>query len=112
MTIQLTFRDFPPSDSIREAVERRAEKLLARATNAVTARVTLSAPHHHHHHGHAYRVAIDLVMPGEEIVVSPRDGAPGHENLYAAIDDAFADAERQLREHAHARRNACRHAGH
>jgi ribosomal subunit interface protein len=104
MNLSITFRDFPPSDAIRGYVERRAAKALAHAERLISARVTLDAPHHHHSHGHAYRVAIDIVVPGIEVVVSPRDGASGHADLYAAIDDAFDDAERQLREKTRIRR--------
>ena len=46
MTLQLTFRDFPPTDAVRAYVEKRASKLLARAEGATATRVTLSAPHH------------------------------------------------------------------
>jgi ribosome-associated translation inhibitor RaiA len=107
MTTQITFRDFPPSEAVRDHVERRAAKLLERAS-ASTVRVTLGAPHRHHQHGHAYRVCIDLVVPGHTLVVSPRDGAPGHADLHAAIDDAFDDADRQLREWVRERREAAR----
>jgi ribosome-associated translation inhibitor RaiA len=62
--------------------------------------VTLAHPHHHQQHGSSYRVTIDVVLPRDHVVVSPRDGASGHVDLYAAIDDAFDDLERQLRDHA------------
>lgn len=104
MSIQLTFRDFSSSEPIRAYVEKRAAKLLAHLERVVATRVTLAAPHRHHHHGHAYRVSIEVLLPGREIVISPRDGASGHADLYAAIDDAFEDAERQLREHGRMRR--------
>jgi ribosomal subunit interface protein len=107
MKLQLTFRDFPPSDAIRGHVEKRTNKLLARCEGAlIGAKVTLAAPHRHHEHGHSYRVTIEIALRGFHIVVSPRDGAAGHTDLYAAIDDAFDDAERQLREHARPRRDA------
>jgi ribosomal subunit interface protein len=104
MPLQITFRDFPPSDAIREYVERRSDKLLGRYPSTIACKVALEAPHHHHHHGHAYRVRIDIVMPGIELVVAPRDGEPGHADLYAAIDDAFDGAERRLHERARIRR--------
>jgi ribosomal subunit interface protein len=108
MNIQLTFRDFPSSDAIRAYVEQRAAKALAKCDRLVSARVTLAAPHKHHKHGHSFRVAIDVVLPGHEIVVSPRDGAEGHADLYAAIDDAFDDVVRQLHDRADERRSETR----
>ena len=101
MNLQLTFRDFEPSDAIRAHVENRATKALGPShERAVSMRVVLSRPHHHHQHGSAFRVAIDVVLPRDEVVVSPRDGVSGHTDLYATIDDAFDDLERQLRDHA------------
>ena len=98
MNVQITFRDFPPSEAIRQHVEKRAQKLERSGKGIVSSRVTVAAPHRHHKHGRAYRVSIDVVFRAFEVVVSPRDGVPGHTDLHAAIDDAFDDAERQLRE--------------
>lgn len=109
MPIQLTFRDFPPSDAIRAYVEKRADKVLERYRPIIIAlKVVLDSPHHHHQHGSSFRVRIDIVTPGSELVVSPRDGAEGHTDLYAAIDDAFDDVERRLREQARIRREELR----
>jgi ribosomal subunit interface protein len=104
MNIQLTFRGFPPSEAVRHHVEDRAAKLLGHDDAVISLRVALEAPHHHHHHGHAYRVRIEVMVPGADIVISPRDGAQGHTDLHAAIDDAFIAAGRRLREHARIRR--------
>jgi ribosomal subunit interface protein len=102
MTTQITFRDFPPSNAVREHVEKRASKIRAR-WSLLSLKVTLSAPHRHHQHGNAYRVCIDMTLPGREIAISPRDGVEGHGDLYATIDDAFDDAARRLREHTRMR---------
>jgi ribosomal subunit interface protein len=104
MNLQLTFRDFPASEAIRTHVQKHADKLLAHADRTVALKVALESPHHHHQHGNSYRVRIEIVVPGSEIVISPRDGDRGHADLYAAIDDAFGDAERRLREHARIQR--------
>jgi ribosomal subunit interface protein len=104
MTIQMTFRDFPPTDAIRSHVEKHAAKLLERVDNVVSAHVTLSMPHRHHQHGNAFHVTINVVLPGDEILVCARDEAEGHVDLYVAINDAFDDAARQMREHARIRR--------
>ncbi|MGO8996788.1 MAG: HPF/RaiA family ribosome-associated protein [Polyangiaceae bacterium] len=104
MSVQITFRDFPPSDAIRAHVEKHVEKLASRFETFISFKVVLEAPHHHKHHGHAYRVRIDIVQPGSEIVIAPKDSEEGHSDLYAAIDDAFGGAERRLREAARVRR--------
>lgn len=104
MNIQITFRDFPPSDFIRDHVENRASKLLAHADRVTSLKVALEAPHHHHTHGHAYRVRLEIVVPGGELVIAQRDGEEGHSDLYAAIDDAFLVAERRVRDRVKIRR--------
>jgi ribosomal subunit interface protein len=98
MDIHLTFRDFEPSDAVRFHVEKRAARALAPYDRVVATRVILARPHHQR--GSAFRVTIDVVLPRDEVVVSQRDAATGHTDLHAAIDDAFDDLERQLREHA------------
>jgi ribosomal subunit interface protein len=106
MNLQITFRDFDSSDSIRAYVEKRAAKLLAHSDRVVALKVALESPHRHHPHGHSYRVRIEIVVPGSDIVVTPRhhEGADGHADLYAAIDEAFDAAGDRLRDHAQIRR--------
>jgi ribosome-associated translation inhibitor RaiA len=104
MNIQLTFRDFPPSDAIRSHVEARAGRLLAHVGRVTALKVALESPHHHQAHGHSYRVRIELVVPGGEIVVAPCGDHDGHADLHAAIDDAFTVAERRARDSARVRR--------
>jgi len=105
MNLQVTFRDFPPSDSVRTHVENRAKKLVEHAERIIAIKVALGAPHHHHKHGNAFRVRIEIIAPGGDLVISPRDSAQGHTDLHAAVDDAFADAERRLRDRAGHRRS-------
>ncbi|HEY2515463.1 MAG TPA: HPF/RaiA family ribosome-associated protein [Polyangiaceae bacterium] len=100
MNLQITFRDFEGSGANQTYVEKRAARALAPYDRAISTRVVVARPHHHHHQGSSFRVTIHVLLPGEEIVVSPRDGASGHTDFHAAIDDAFDDLERQLRDHA------------
>jgi ribosomal subunit interface protein len=111
MIVQLTFRDFPPSDSIRAYVVKRADKLLTRYDRIVALKVALEAPHHHQQRGNSYRVRIDVVIPGSEFVVAPQDGGGRHADLYTAIDDAFDDAARRLLDHAQIRRGETKSHG-
>jgi ribosomal subunit interface protein len=104
MSFQITFRDFPPSDAVRTHVEKHVEKLTSRFEAITSFKVVLEAPHHHKQHGNAFRARIDIVQPGDEIVIASKDSEAGHTDLYAAIDDAFASAERRLREAARIRR--------
>jgi ribosomal subunit interface protein len=96
--VQVTFRDFPPSDAVTAHVERRAAKLETFTDRISKCHVVVEAPHRHHKHGKRYHVRIDMHVPGRELVVSktPEDTK---EDLHAAVDEAFGDAERVLEEH-------------
>ena len=99
--LQVTFRHVDPSEAVDAYVRERASKLETFYDRIVGCRVAIEAPHRHKEHGRVYRVRIDVTVPGGEIVV-------GHEkadrldfqDVYAAVDAAFAEAHRQVHEHA------------
>ena len=93
--VQITFRDIKPSTVISEHVERRAAKLDVFFDRIVKCHVVVEAPHRHGGTGRRYHVRIDLHVPGKELVVS-RGPEDSNEELHAAVDEAFGDAERVL----------------
>lgn len=97
--VQVTFRDIGPSEALRFHAEKRARKLETFFDRLLRCHVVLEAPHRHHKHGKRYHVRIDMAVPGKELVVS-RNTEDNKEDMHAAIDDAFADAERVLEEYA------------
>lgn len=105
MQLQLTFRELGPSEAIAAYVEEKASKLGNFFERVMTCRIVVEAPHRHHRNGRIYRVRIDLVVPGAELVAG---GFPEtdvqHQDVYAAIDDAFDDAARVLSDYARRRR--------
>lgn len=103
--LQITFRDIPQSDAVESYVRTRAEKL-ERFSNRITGcHVMIETPHRHKSHGHHHRVRIDIVVPGNELVIT-RDppGRKDQEDLYASIDAAFDDAQRVLEDHVRTQR--------
>jgi ribosomal subunit interface protein len=98
--VQLTFRDIPHSDSVAAHVERRAQKLETFFDRMTRCLVVVEAPHRHSRHGKRYHVRIDMHVPGKELVVS-RNLDDSTEDLHAAVDNAFADAERVLESYHH-----------
>jgi ribosomal subunit interface protein len=96
--VQVTLRDMPPSDAVSAHVERRTAKLETFHDRIVKCHVVLEAPHRHHKHGKRFHVRIAMTVPGRELVVS-KNLEDNKEDLHAAIDDAFSDAERVLAEH-------------
>jgi ribosomal subunit interface protein len=97
--VQITFRDMSPSDAISAHVERRAAKLDTYYDRIVKCHVVVEAPHRHSKQGKRFHVRIDLHVPGRELVVS-RNPDDAKEDVNAAVDDAFADAERLLEDFA------------
>lgn len=95
--IQITFHELPHSDAVEQYVRKRAAKLDAFGARPTACRIVLEMPHRHSRHGENYRVRIDLTLPGGELVAerSPEE-AKTYEDLYAAIDAAFDDVDRQL----------------
>ena len=98
--VQVTFRDIQPSTAVSEHVERRAAKLDTYFDRITKCHVVVEAPNHAHKHGPKYHVRIDLHVPGKELVVT-KNPEDRKEELHAAVDDAFSDAERVLEEYAH-----------
>jgi ribosomal subunit interface protein len=96
--VQITFRDIPPSAAIAAHVERRAEKLETFFDRMVKCHVVVEEPHRHKRQGKKYQVEIDMQVPGKELVIS-RNPEDSKEDIHAAIDNAFDDAERVLEDY-------------
>jgi len=97
--VQVTFRDIKPSNAISAHVERRAAKLDMFFDRITSCHVVVEAPNRNHKRGPRYHVRIDLHVPGKELVVT-KNPEECKEEIYAAVDDAFGDAERVLEEYA------------
>lgn len=96
--LQVTFRGMSPSDALRERVKEHASKLATFHQRIMGCRVAIEAPSHHHRHGGHYRVRVDVTVPGAELVVG-HDSEPASADAYAAVDVAFKDLARVLRDH-------------
>ncbi len=97
--VQISFRDMESSPTITSYVERRASKLERLFDRLVDCHVVVEEPHRHSRQGKKFHVRINMHVPGKELVVS-KNIEDAKEDLHAAIDDAFGDAERVLEEHA------------
>lgn len=95
--LKISFRDIPPSDAVEADIRKHAAKLDLFYDQIMSCRVMVEAPHAHHHQGKLYQVRIDLTVPGKELVANRAPGEHhAHEDVYVAIRDAFAAAQRQL----------------
>ena len=91
----------PRSPAVEAQVQRWADRLTLAFDRIGRVSTWIELPHRHHRKGNMFRVRVELDVPGSTIVVNRDAGEdPAHENVYAAISDAFRAARRQLREHA------------
>jgi ribosome-associated translation inhibitor RaiA len=97
--LQLDFHNMHPS----EAVEARVREKVARLNELCEQRLTgcnvvIQAPHKHQRKGQRYHIRIRLDVPGGELAVSHDPAPHAHEDINAAVRDAFEAAVRQLKE--------------
>lgn len=103
--LQITFKNLDHSDAIEAELREKAVYLERFASDIMSCRVVVEAPHKHHHKGNIYHVSIDITLPGEEIVANRRpDEHQAHEDVFVAIRDAFDNARRQLEDYVRKQR--------
>lgn len=93
--LQITLRNIAKSDAVEAAIRKRAEKLDRYHRSIVSCRVVVEIPSRHKHQGREFVVRLDIKVPGSEIVINHDH----HEDLYAALHDAFHAAQRRLEDH-------------
>ena len=103
--LQITGRNFELTAPMEDIISERARKLDLVYDQIMRCRVLVEAPHRHHHKGILYNLRIDITVPGGELAVKREP----HEDVYAAIGDAFDAAERQLQAYAARRRGDVKH---
>ena len=97
--VRITFRNMDPSPTLEAKIREKASKLERFHGRITDCRVVVEAPHRHQHKGNLYKISIDLVLPGREILATTGTGDDhAHEDPYVAVRDAFDAAARQLEE--------------
>jgi ribosomal subunit interface protein len=99
LPLQITFHGVQHSDAIEQYVREKAEKLETFDPRITGCRVAIELPHRHSQSGEHFRVRIDITRPGAEVVserVPEKNDA--YADVYAAIDAAFDDAGRRLKD--------------
>ncbi len=99
--VRIAFRHLRPSEPVKQMVREKAARLERFHPGIVGCDVTLEMPDRHHRQGKHYRVRIEVTCPGEKLVVGrdPRKSAR-HLDLYAALNGAFREAARRLKDYA------------
>ncbi len=103
--LQVTFRGMDPSEAVRTNIEEKVEKLERVFDRITSCRVVVELPHRHKSKGKLFEINIELVVPGDVIVVNRTPSeAHAREDIYVALRDAFNTTRRQLEDYARKRR--------
>jgi len=94
---QVSFDDLPVDEHVRAAALEHVERLERLHGRITGCHVVVAQPHRHHREGRLYSVRVDVRVPGGAIVVN-RDHHldHAHEDVFVALRDSFAAAERRL----------------
>ena len=97
LPLQITFHGVTPSAAVAEKIRGRAGRLTRYCESIISCRVAVEAPHRHHEHGNHFKVRIEVLVPGEKLVVGhDADKRDAHADVYVAVRDAFDCVCRQL----------------
>src|SRR5919201_260888 len=101
--LEITFHNLESSEWIETEIRERAAKLEKLYPRLVGCRVSVEALHQQHRTGNVYDVHIELIVPGVELAVSREPHRVkekyAHPTLRTSLRDAFAAAERQLKDY-------------
>ncbi|MFA5353771.1 MAG: HPF/RaiA family ribosome-associated protein, partial [Thermodesulfovibrionales bacterium] len=67
--VQITVHNLELTEAIRAEIEKKADKLGQFFEEMQKLRIVVDLPHRHSHEGMRYEVRIDMVVPGNEIVI-------------------------------------------
>lgn len=95
LPLQITIRDIPQTDALTTHIEQKAEKLSQFYDRIISCKLVVEQPQKNQHQGKIYNVRIDLIVPGEELVVNK----VWDEDVYVSIRDAFNAVTRQLQDY-------------
>ncbi|MBU6474466.1 MAG: ribosome-associated translation inhibitor RaiA [Alphaproteobacteria bacterium] len=110
--LEIVFRNMDRSDALADAIAEKCARLERLHPHIISTHVAVETPQRRHRKGKIYHMTIKVHVPGKWLVVShPHAGDMRHENLTAAVNDAFRAMERHLddlygRKRGERRRNA------
>lgn len=97
--LDVVFNNMEPSEAVTERVREKIAHLAKKFDRFTHARVVIDAPHRHQQRGKIFQVKIDLGLPSRaNIVINKASHDHAHEDVYMALRDGFAAAERQLQD--------------
>jgi ribosome-associated translation inhibitor RaiA len=108
--LAIVFDNLDPSPALAATIQEKSKKLDRFFPHVTDARVIISRPQKRHHKGDLYHVSIEVNVPGKRLCVSKTQGKEiRHEQLPAALNDAFAAMARQLEDYCRRLRGDVKH---
>jgi len=101
--LEIAFHNMDTSEALDGYIRERAEKLERMFDRLIGMRVAVEKQHRQHRTGNVFDVHIELMVPGQDIVVSRKPSKANERyanpDARTAVRDAFQAAERQLIEY-------------
>lgn len=109
----IVFRGVEPSEALRNAALKHAERLERFAGDILACRVAIASVEHRHHQGRRFSARVHVVMYGCELDAGNEPAFdPRYEDPYCAIADAFDAVRRRVQDRVRVRRGDVKsHAG-
>jgi ribosomal subunit interface protein len=108
--LEIAFHNMDTSEALEAYIRERAEKLERLYDRLVGMRVAVEKQHRQHRTGNVFDVHIELMVPGQDIVVSRKPAKANEKyanpDARTSVRDAFDAAERQLIEYKQKQRGA------
>lgn len=95
--LQISFRNFEPSDFVSARIREEVVQLEQFFNGIISCRVVIELLNKRHQQGNLFRARVELKVPGEDLIAgrdAQQDSA--HADAYVAIRDAFEAAQRQI----------------
>ncbi|MGQ9369835.1 HPF/RaiA family ribosome-associated protein [Azospirillum sp. ST 5-10] len=101
--LEIAYHGVDPTPDVDAYIRERCDKLSRYYDRLVGVRVAVEAQHRQHKNGNVFDVHIELMVPGQDLVVSrqPKKAKEkyAHPDVRTSLRDAFEAAERQLVQH-------------
>lgn len=101
--LEISFHNLDASPALDAEIRKRFARLEKLCDRLTACRISVEAVHNQHRTGNIYEVHIDMLVPGDELVVSraPHKAMEKYASpdVRASIRDAFRAAERQLKKY-------------
>ncbi len=98
--LEITLRDIPRSEILEDQIRQKVAKLESFYPHLIGCRVLVEVPHKHKHQGRKFNVAVDITVPGGELVVNRESDG----DVYVALRDAFDAAKRKIEDYGRRQR--------